>query len=102
MARGVNVIELYTQDKRIAKLVTDAAAGVCEVQIHSPDRKELHGMMFDLAITAGRLESGVEKFAATFGAALVVVMPEAGYWMCQKAKDDYVTVIGADYRSVKF
>lgn len=98
----MTVIELYTQDKRIAKLVSDAAQGVCEVQVYAPLLKELHGMQFDLAVTAGRLDAGVEHFAARYGASMTVVMPEAGYWMCQKAKDDYVTVIGADYRSVKF
>jgi hypothetical protein len=96
------MIELYTQDNRIARLVREAAAGVCEVEVYSPDRKELAGLSFDLAVTAGRLDSGIEKFAAQHGAPMVVVMPEAGYWMCDKAKRDHLSVIGSDYRSVKF
>lgn len=94
------MIELYSTDPHTIRLVTEATTGVCELAIHWPAFKDLP-KSFDLCATAGQLNSGVERFAATYGA-MVVVLPEAGDWLARKGQGDHVSVIGSDYRRVKF
>lgn len=94
------MIEAYTQDLRLAKLLTEACAGVTELEIYSPDYKDLP-KYFDLCATAGQLNAGVERFAASYGA-MVVVLPEGADWLASKGRTDYYSVVGADYRRVKW
>lgn len=94
------VIELYSVDTRIIKLVRDAAAGLTDFQVHAPRRPDLP-KRFEFVATAGQLNAGVERFAAQYGA-LVVVMPEGGFYLATKARErGHVSVLGSDYRDVK-
>lgn len=95
------MIELYTQDTRIRRLVEQACAGVCEVEVHSLPRKEVMAGSFDLVATAGGLNPGLERFAAQFGA-MPLVLPEGGEWLGSKGQRDHVAILGSDYRDVKF
>ncbi len=94
------MIELYTQDNHTAKLVREACAGVCELEVVSPDYKDLP-KYFDLCATSTQLNAGVERFAAGYGA-MVLVLPEGGGWLAAKGQTDHVSVVGADYRRVKW
>lgn len=94
------MIELYSTDARLIKLVRDAAAGHCEVEVYSPPFKELPTYV-DYAVTSGILSAGVERFSAGFGA-MTVVLPEGGEYLAQKGTEGFASVIGADYRRVKF
>lgn len=94
------MIELYSTDPMIIRLVREACTGVCDLEVHRPLFKDLP-RVFDLCVTATQLGPGVERFAASYGS-MVVVLPEAGYWLAKKGKQDYQSVIGADYRRVKF
>jgi len=94
------MIELYSTDAHIIKLVREAASGICELEIHSPLFKDLP-RFFDLCATGSQLGPGVERFAASYGS-MVVVLPEASEWLGGKGARDHVSVIGADYRRVKF
>jgi hypothetical protein len=94
------MIELYSTDPHIIKLVNEATSGICELEIHAPEYRDLP-RFFDLCATASQLNSGVERFAASYGS-MVVVLPEAAGWLGLKGTRDHVSVIGADYRRVKF
>jgi hypothetical protein len=89
-------------DPRIRKLATEMCAGVTELVVHSDvKRADVVRMPFDYVLTAGQLNSGVERFAASVGA-MVAVLPEAGAWLATKATKDYVSTVGSDYRDVKY
>lgn len=94
------MIELYSTDPRLMRLVSEAAAGHCEVSTYSPLYRDLPDY-FDFAVTAGQLNAGVERFAASFGA-MVVVLPEGGEYLAEKGSQGFASVIGTDYRRVKF
>lgn len=94
------MIELYSTDPQIIRLVTEACTSVCDLEIHRPLFKDLP-RRFDLCATATQLGPGVERFAASYGS-MVVVLPEGGDWLAKKGTHDYQSVIGADYRRVKF
>jgi hypothetical protein len=94
------MIELYSTDPHVIRLVTEAASGVCELEVHRPLFKNLP-KLFDLCATSGQLNVGVERFAASYGA-MTVVLPEGGEYLAEKGKRGHVSVIGADYRRVKF
>lgn len=94
------MIELYSTDPHLIKLMNEAASGICELEIHSPLFKDLP-RFFDLCATGTQLNIGVERFAASYGS-MVVVLPEGGEWLARKAQHDHYSVIGADYRRVKF
>lgn len=94
------VIELYSRDNRLIKLVRDAAAGLTGFKVHAPHMRDLPNK-FDVVVTAGQLNVGVERFAAA-KAAIVAVIPEAGYWMATEArKRGHLLVLGSDYRDVR-
>jgi hypothetical protein len=95
------VIELYSGHNGIVKAVRQAVAGVCEVEVHSPPRKDVMRGSFDLVATTGQLNAGLERFAAQFGA-MPLVLPEAAAYLGEKGNRGYVAVLGADYRDVKF
>lgn len=94
------MIELYSTDPHLIRLTREAASGICEFEVHQPLFKDLP-RFFDLCATAGQLNPRVERFAASYGA-MVVVLPEGGEWLARKASEDHYSVIGADYRRVKF
>lgn len=93
------MIHLYTADPRIRKLMKEATAGVTKLKVHAPPRKELP-REFEFVVTTGQLNSGIERFAAQYGA-LVVVLPEAGFWLANEARNDDATALGSDYRDVR-
>jgi hypothetical protein len=94
------MVELYSTDPHLIKLVSEACSGICELEVHRPLFKDLP-RRFDLCATSAQLSPGVERFAASYGS-MVVVMPEGGDWLGSKAARGHVSVIGADYRRVKF
>lgn len=95
------MIELFSTDAALIRLVREAASGVCELEVVAPLHKDLP-RRFDVAVTRGRLDAGVEKFAAQRGAPFVVVMPEAGDWLASQGKRGRIAAVGADYRQAKF
>lgn len=94
------MVELYSTDPHLIKLVSEACSGVCQLEVSGPLFKDLP-RRFDLCATSAQLSPGVERFAATYGS-MVLVMPEGGDWLAAKATRDHVSVVGADYRRVKF
>lgn len=94
------MVELYSQDPMVIRLVTEACSGECELAIHREDYKQLP-RHFDLCATAGQLSVGLERFAASFGA-MAVVLPEGGQYIADKGKLRHVAVLGSDYRRVKY
>jgi hypothetical protein len=76
-------------------------AGVCEIEVHAFPRKDVLRLPFDFVVTPGQLNAGVERFAAQFGA-MVAVLPEAGFYLASKGKQQHVAVVGSDYRDVKW
>lgn len=94
------MIELYSTHAQIIRLVREACSGVCDFEVHGPLFKDLP-RYFDCCVTAGQLNAGVERFAASYGS-MVVVLPEGGEWLANKGTRDHVSVIGSDYRTVKF
>lgn len=94
------MVELYSQDPMIIRLVTEACSGECELAIHRPDYKQLP-RRFDLCATGAQLSIGLERFAATYGA-MTLVLPEGGEYLAHKGRRDHVAVLGSDYRRVKY
>lgn len=95
------MIELYTANNQIEKQVRNACAGVCEVVVYVPDRKEAMRGQYDYVATTGQLNAGIERFAAQFGA-MPLVLPEGGAYLGEKGNRGHVAVLGADYRDVRF
>lgn len=94
------MIELYSTHAQVIRIVREACSGVCDLEVHGPLFKDLP-RYFDCCVTAGQLNVGVERFAASYGS-MVVVLPEGGEWLANKGTRDHVSVVGSDYRTVKF
>ncbi len=94
------MVELYSTDPVIIRLMKEACSGECELEIYGPLFKDLP-RRFDLCATSAQLGPGVERFAASYGG-MVVVLPEGGEWLAGRGKRGHLAVIGSDYRRVKF
>jgi hypothetical protein len=94
------MVELHSQDPMIIRLVTEACSGECELQVYRTDYKQLP-RRFDLCATSGQLSPGVERFSAAHGA-MTIVLPEGGQYLADKGKAGHVSVLGSDYRRVKY
>lgn len=94
-------IELYSTDARLIKLMKDASTGLTKLNVHKPRWRELP-RQFDYVATTSQLSSGIERFAAGYGA-IVIVMPEAGFWLADRARKflSPLTVLGTDYREAR-
>lgn len=95
------MIELYSGNNGLVKQVRQAVAGVCEIEVHNLPRNEVMRGHYDYVATTGQLTPGVERFAAQFGA-MVLVLPEAADYLGGKGNRGHVAVLGSDYRDVKF
>lgn len=94
------VIELYSGDPHLIRLVREAASGITNVEVYTPKWRDLPTHA-DYAVTSGQLSAGVERFSAGLGA-MTVVLPEGGYYLAQRASQGRYVAIGTDYRRVKF
>lgn len=76
-----------------------AGADYLPVTIHHGKRNELPKQA-DYVATSSQLSPGLERFAAQYGA-MVVVLPEGADYLAGKARAGDITVIGSDHRDVK-